>query len=206
MKAVRRCGPGLLVAVLTTMPHGPGIAQTNPFIQDLKRCLQDFDGIEFKLPYQPPLSIRSCATPGVNYDTGDKAPIGVRKMELIGELTLGEDADHLSSDERYAALQQALYMHFDWLFRQRGYRLTKTEQGNARTDHSAYTQCMLSRSGGRCVPDKPEPPQPPIPYVSSARYERQEGTQTVTLTYKAEMKNTWSITLQGVPDTPGAVR
>ena len=120
-------------------------------------------------------------------------------MELIGELTLGDSADHLSFDERYAALQLALHTHFDALFKQRGYRLAHTEQGNARTERSAYTQCMLSGGSGRCVEDKPQPPKPPIPYVSLARYVRQEGTQTITLIYKAEMKNTWSITLEGVP-------
>ena len=200
------CRPlGLLVASCLIFLNGPGAAQTNPFVESLKRCLQDFDGIEFKLPYQPPLSIRSCATPNVNHDTSDKAPAGIRKMELIGELTLGNDADQLSSDERYAALQLALHTHFDALFRQRGYRLAKTEQGDARTERSAYTQCMLAGSG-HCVEDKPQAPKPPIPYIKSARYVRQEGAKTVTLIYKAEMKNTWSITLEGVPAMVEAAR
>lgn len=182
---------------------GSEAAQANPRIDELKRCLQDFDGIGWKLPYLPPLRIRSCATPTVNYDTGDKMPAGRRRLELIGELTLGGDADQLSSDERYAALQIALHTHFDALFRQRGYRLTSTEQGNARTERSAYTQCMLS-GGGSCAEDKPELPKPPIPYVRLARYTRHAGADTITLIYKAEAKNTWSVSLDGVPATAGA--
>ena len=182
---------------------GSGAAQANPRIDDLKRCLQDFDGIEWKLPYRPPLRIRSCATPTVNYDVGDKTSAGRRELNLIGELTLGDESEELSSDERYAALQLALHTHFDALFKQRGYRLVSTEQGNARTEYSAYTQCMLNR-GGSCAEDTPEPPKPPIPYVSLARYVRQAGAQTITLTYRAKAKNTWSVSLDGVPPTAGA--
>ncbi len=178
-------------------------AQANSRTDELKRCLQDFDGIEWKLPYRPPLRIRSCATPSVNYDVGDKTPAGHRRLDFIGELTLGDEASQLSSDERYAALQIGVHTHFDALFKQRGYRLISTEQGNARTEYSAYTQCMLS-GGGNCTEDKPEPPKPPIPYVSLAKYARQAGAQTITLTFKAEAKNTWSISLEGVPATVGA--
>jgi hypothetical protein len=190
------------VATCLTLLIGSEAAQANSRIDELKRCLQDFDGIEWKLPYRPPLRIRSCATPAVNYDVGDKTPAGHRRLELIGELTLGDEASQLSSDERYAALQLALHTHFDALFKQRGYRLVSTEQGNARTKYSAYTQCMLR--GGNCTEDEPAPPKPPIPYVSLARYARQAGAQTITITYKAEAKNTWSISLDGVPATAGA--
>lgn len=196
-----------LLAAWLILLAGPGAAQGNPRTDELKRCLRDFDGIEWKLPYRPPLSIRSCATPTVNYDTGDKALPGHRKLELIGELTLGDDASQLSSDERYAALQLAVHAHFAALFKQRGYRLASTEQGNARTEYSAYTQCMLRRRGsGSCVEDAPKAPEPPIPYTSLARYVRGAGAQTVTLTYKVEAKNTWSISLEGVSDVPAGAK
>ena len=186
------------VAVCPALLIGSEAANANPRIDELKRCLQDFDGIEWKLPYRPPIRISSCATPSINYDLGNKMAQRRRRLELIGELTLGDEGNELSSDERYAALQQALHTHFDALFKRRGYRLVSTEQGNARTEYSAYTQCMLRR-GGNCAEDKPAPPKPLIPYVSLARYERQVGAQTITLTYKAELKNTWSISLDGVP-------
>lgn len=178
-------------------------ARANSRVDELKQCLQDFDGIEWKLPYRPPLKIRSCATPTVTYDGGDKTTVGHRRLDLIGELSLGDEDSQLSSDERYAALQIGLHAHFDALFKQRGYRLISMEQGNARTEYSAYTQCML-RGGGKCPEDKLEPSLPPIRYVRLAKYSRQAGTQTITLTFKAEARNTWSISLEGVPETVGA--
>jgi hypothetical protein len=203
LKTTQRRWHSHFLATSLALLFGAEAAQAEPRIDDLKRCLQDFDGIEWKLPYRPPLRIRSCATPTVNYDTGDKTSAGRRILELIGELTLGDETDQLSSDERYAALQLALHTHFDALFKQRGYRLVVTEQGDARTKYNAYAHCMVI-GHGNCAEDKPEPPKPPIPYVSLARYVRQAGAQTITLTYKAEAKNTWTISLDGVPATAGA--
>ncbi len=182
----------------------PDVTHSEPRIDLLKLCLQDFDGIELKLPYRPPIQVRACATPEVSYDTS-KTSDGHRRLELIGELTLGDEAEKPSGDERYAALQQAMFTHFDALFKQRGYRLVSTEQGNARTERSAYTQCMLRAVfGTHCTPDKPEPPKPPIPYVSLARYERQQSTLTSIITYKTEAANTWSISLDDAPEQAGA--
>lgn len=207
MQTTQRRWVFILLAAWLTLLAGPSVAQGNPRTDQLKRCLQDFDGIEWKLPYQPPLRIRSCATPTINYDTGDKASVGHRKLELIGELTLGGDASQLSSDERYAALQLAVHTHFAALFKQRGYRLATTEQGNARIERSAYTQCLLSRlAGGNCVKDTPKASEPPIPYVSLARYVREAGSQTITLIYRVEAKNTWSISLEGVSDVSAGAK
>jgi hypothetical protein len=175
-------------------------AQANSRADEIKHCLQDFDGIEWVLPYLPPIHIYSCASSTVKINSVDDTSNGHRKLVLIGELILGADAEQLSFDERYAALQLAVYTHFSVLFRQRGYRLVNTEPGDARTHYSRYTQCMLD---GRpnCVKDSPEPPLPPIPYTSLARYVRDAGAQTITLVYKTEAKNTWSISLEGVPST-----
>jgi hypothetical protein len=181
----------------------PEVARTESRNDQLQLCLQDFDGIEMKLPYRPLLRVRSCATPEVGYDTS-KTSDGHRRLELIGDLTLGTEAKQLPPDEQYAALQQATLVHFDALFKQRGYHLVSTEQGNARTEGSAYTQCLLRAIvGTNCTPDQPQMPKTPIPYVSLARYERQQDAQTIVITYKTEVANTWSISLDGVPENSG---
>lgn len=186
--------PGL-ISVLLALATGSASAQGARRIEELKHCLGQFDGIAWKLPYQPPIRISSCE--GEGRDRIGLKSTGQRKLELIGELTLGNVRDGLEFDDRYAALQQAVFIHFDALFMQRGYRLVATEQANARVEYSAHTQCMLR--GGSCADDAPKAPKPPIPFVSLARYVRQEGARTMTLTYKAEQKNTWSISLDGMP-------
>jgi hypothetical protein len=188
---------------LSTLPGRVGLflalaaascsAQADARLDELKHCLQQFDGIAWTLPYQPPLRIQGCATQG----SGGAGSPGQRKLELIGELTLGHVNDGLGFDERYAALQQAMYIHFDALIMRRGYRLVGTEQGNARVEYSARTQCLMQVYSCAADDDK-SAPKPPIPYVSLARYVRQAGARTITLTYKAEMKNTWSISIDGL--------
>ena len=189
----------------------PAIASADARTDQLKRCLQDFGGIEWTLPYQPPIHIRSCASPAASYDTSDKAADGRRTLELIGELTLGPDTGPLSSDNAYAAVQDATFTHFDALFRRHGYRRTALEHGDARTRYDVNTLRMLH--GMSALPEsadqgaKQEPP--PIPYVNLARYVRTTADRDVTLTYKADMRNTWRITLEGLPSVPvtaGATR
>ena len=172
----------------------PLSSQAGVRTEELRRCLADFGGIEWKLPYQPPIRIRSCAGPVVTYDTADKPAPGRRVLELIGELTLGP-GPQLSSDENYAALQHAMLAHFDALFRRHGFRQVATETGNARTIYPRATQCLLHRVA--CGEPEP-PPGPPIPYVSMARYTRSADGQEQTLIFAADAKNTWRITLDGV--------
>lgn len=160
----------------------PGIVTAQTRTEALKLCLGDFDGLVWKLPYRPSIRIRSCASPSASYDSG-KSVDGLRAVELIGELTLGPDAKNLSSDESYAALQSAMYTHFDELFRRNGYRRTTLEHGDART-----------------YPDV----GPPIPYVSLARYVRPILFTDATLTYQTAYKNTWRITLEGLPAAPNS--
>jgi hypothetical protein len=165
---------------------------------ELQRCLADFGGIEWKLPYQPRLRIRSCAAPSVTYDTADKPAAGSRVLQLIGDLTLGP-GPQLSSDDNYAALQHAMLAHFDALFRRHGFRQVATENGNARTEYPLATQRLLHGQGGAHDDAAEPPPGPPIPYVSRARYTRSVEGQEQTLTFAADAKNTWRITLDGLP-------
>ena len=200
--------PGFLCACLESLRWLPilllpaiGIAQTGA--EALKRCLQDFDGIQWKLPYRPPISIARCVSPAGAYNSGESPADGRRSLELIGELTLGAESK-LSSDDTYAALQGAMFVHFDALFRRYGYRLVAQEQGDARTKYYANTMRIL-----RGLPPLPEgadegPALPPIPYISLARYARSVSGKEVTLIYKAEMKNTWRITIEGLAAAPVA--
>lgn len=176
-----------------------GAAETRT--EELKHCLQDFDGIEWKLPYQPPIHIRACASPTTTYDTSEKTLPGNRSLELIGELTLGPDSI-LSSDDTYAALQDATHTHFDALFRRHGYHRTALEYGDARTRYYRNTMRMLRGLSPLPEDTVEEPAKAPIPYVKLARYQRSVSGKDVTLTYKTEAKNTWRITLEGLPVMP----
>lgn len=158
---------------------------------ELKRCLADFDGIQWQLPYQPPVDIDRCSTPTVGYNS-HKAPEGRRRLELINSLTLGPDDG--ASDESYAALQEAVLAHFDALFVRRGYRRVAVEYGNART---IYYRGPLHRE------NYDGPPAPPIPYIDLARYVRHAGDGDVTLTFMGDAKNTWVITIEGLPASAG---
>ncbi len=185
---------------------GTGAAETRT--EELKRCLQDFDGIKWQLPYQPPILIRACATPTTTYDTSEKTLPGNRSLELIGELTLGSDST-LSSDETYAALQEAILAHFDALFRRYGYHRTAQEYDDARTQHYPNTMRILRGQSPLRESAAEEPVLPPIPYIRLARYQRSVSGKEFTLTIKTESRNTWRITLEGLPvmpDTSGAKR
>lgn len=173
----------------------PGTSQANGRADELKRCLGDFGGIEWKLPYQPPVRIVSCAGPTMSYGTAKTNVPGRHILELIGELTLGP-GPQLPSDENYAALQHATLTHFDALLRRHGFRQVAAENGNARTVYPVATQRMLQ--GLPVREDEPEPePGPPIPYVSTARYARSVDGREQTLTFATGSKNTWRITLDG---------
>ena len=176
----------------------PGIASgANPFMADIKKCLEDFDGIAWQLPYRPAIDIRSCATPKNKY-SAQTTPAGKRILELIGEASLGDGVEPLPGPESDAAMQSAVYAHFDALFRRRGYMLVSTEQRDGLSPGGAYTRCVLK---GRtdCSKDQPDPPDPMTTYVKEAHYVRREGLSTIRLTYKADGGNTWVIVLDDVP-------
>lgn len=216
MSTLGRATPALmallapLAALLLATSPAPAIA-SSPRFADIKRCLDDFDGIVWKLAYRPQMSVYSCSTPDYMGNHPYRLPPGSRRLEIIADMTLGAEAANMGGDESYAATQTAVFIHFDALIRQRGYQLIASENGNARTTYSPYTQCMLQRSqmidGVRkkapCVNNDPQVELPPIPYVNLARYARQEGEQTHTLVYKMEAGNLWSISIDGLPAGTG---
>jgi len=182
-------------------------APTNPRFEEIKRCLQDFDGILWKLAYQPRMEVHSCSTPDIMGNYPYRLQPGNRRLEILADLTLGADTVPIGGDESYAAIQTATFNHFDLLIRQRGYRLIASENGNARTTKSPHTRCMLQRAQivdgafkkTPCPDNDPQVELPPIPYISLARYVRQEGDRTYALTYKVEAGNMWSISIEGLP-------
>lgn len=169
--------------IFAAMLLSPSLSSAATRTDELRDCLQDFEGVVWKLPYQPRLNIRSCSTPLFNYDTG-KSVDGRRSLELIGNLSLGPDLS-LPPDEANAAIDAAVYTHFDALFLHQGYRRTDVEYGNARND------LYLSYYSARNIPH-----DTPLPIVNLARYERSVSGRVITLTYKKALGNTWSIFME----------
>lgn len=170
----------------------------------LRACLSDFDGIEWRLPYEPFLRIHDCSAPAAESPSS-----GRRSLVLIGDLTLGDGKGSWTANDGYAELQFVVFKHFEKQFLRRGYRRTGIEYGNARTESDPYTQCMMQRRRhGICrQEDFPRrPPLPPIPFVTLARYVRDVPEGEVALTFAAEARNTWRMTIDRMaaePD-PGA--
>ena len=200
MKAAAHLATFLRLVSMTAILLLPNFATANPWIGELKRCLQDFGGIEWKLPYQPPVKIRSCASQSVSYDTGLETIAGRHSLELIGELTLGLDNGNLSSGEMTAAVHNAMYTHFDALFRRHGYRQIEVGQGDAQIRRDLRAIIMLS--GGTASKEAidafnlAEAKKPPIPYVNLARYVQTIAGHDMALTYKLNFANTWLIILE----------
>jgi hypothetical protein len=147
---------------------------------ELRDCLQDFEGVVWKLPYQPRLDIYSCSTPKFNYVAGKSAD-GRRSLELIGKLALGPDLS-LPPEEANVAIDTAVHTHFDTLFLRQGYRRVAVEYGNARRDSNLqyYLDRGIAHDGA-------------LPFVNLARYKRTVAGRVITVTYKKAMGNTWSI-------------
>jgi hypothetical protein len=176
---------GLIIA---TIVLSPGLSTAATRAEELAACLKDFEGIVWKLPYQPRLNIRSCATPSYNYDTG-KSVDGRRSVELIGSLILGPDL-MLPPEESDVAIESAIYTHFDALFLRQGYRRADVEYSDARKEFNA--RYYLAHN---------IPHDTPLPFVSLARYERAVLGRVVRLIYKKNITsaNTWNITLDADP-------
>ncbi|MFZ6775639.1 hypothetical protein ACO0LD_02325 [Undibacterium sp. Ji83W] len=203
-------------------------AQADSRSDNLARCLKDFDGMQWLLPYQPSTKIRSCNSPNARHETGIVLPEGQRELELMADLgfifdvyhTRQEDLDKQKghkitshdadtverSDRQYAAIQNAMFAHFDGLIKRHGYRREDITYGDARTRVSIATQRMLNRLPplSKEVEDrlqKIEDSKPPIPYSSEARYIRSVSGRYLHLNYAGANRNTWKIQLSGLPDT-----
>jgi hypothetical protein len=199
------CNWSVTIALAFPMPS---LAQDD--IEQLKRCLGDFDGISLKLPYRPLMHVHSCAGPSGSYGAREKVPDGSRSLELIGPLTLESDADQLSVGGRTAAIQNAVYVHFDALFRQRGYQRIVVEHADAQFRPDPDTRRALRRIAP--LPSEESERQrrqiaalPTIPYVKLARYVRSVSGHDVVLTYQSHFANTWLVTIDGLP-SDSAVR
>ena len=189
----------LVMLAIALSPSGANAGRA----QDLKQCLADFDGIEWKLPYQPPIKVHRCVSSSVSYDGGDKTPQRTANLELISSLTLGADSN-LPSDETYAALQVATFAHFDALFVRRGYRRTELENADARTKYDPQTLAALKRPF-TAQHAAHNALTTPLPYTRLARYVRSEGDHQATLTYQTDARNTWLIKLEWHRAEPTAV-
>jgi len=154
-----------------------GAAAAQPQTEQLKGCLAAFEGIEWKLPYRPFLHVHGCAWPGGFYGAGGDSSGGRRSLELIGAVSLGPTRDRMPADASYAQFQQAVFVHFDSLFRSQGFRRMETQEA---LDGAAYT--------------------------ALARYTRSSTGTEAMLTWQTEAKNTWRITLEPHPQGAGASR
>jgi hypothetical protein len=185
-------------------------ARADDRTDQLKRCLADFGGIEWQLPYLPTMHITSCAAPA----TGDAQPGARRTLELIEDLVLPPVPHPPDEDLDYVAVQEAVFQHFDALFKRHGFTRTGVEYGDARTHTYARTTSMR-RAGDISGPVDPaqarqeaqwveqrnarERALPPIPFTRSAHYARTDSTGAVTLVLESSARNTWRITVDGLP-------
>lgn len=200
-----------LLVMVCLLPH---LAKADARGEELKRCLEDFGGIEWMLPYQPPVNVRSCASETMSYDIVKETVAGRHTIELITSLTLGMDRGKLTSDEMTAAVHNAAYVHFDALFRRYGYRQLELGHGDAQVRRDLRALMMLS--GGTASEEAIkafnliEAKKPPIPYVNFARYEGIIAGQPMSLTYKLSLANAWRVILEpvhaGVSGTMGAAQ
>lgn len=185
-------------------------ARADPSADQLKRCLADFGGIHWQLPYLPSMHITACSAPA----TGDTQPGGRRSLELLEDLVLPPVPQPPPPDLDYVAVQDAAYQHFDALFRHHGFTRVSFDYGDARTHHYLRSE-GTQRRGGVSVTVDPEQARaqaewidqensrmaalPPIPFVRIARYTRSDSTGPVTLVIESTARNAWRITVDGLP-------
>jgi hypothetical protein len=187
--------------------HAAAPAETRA--EHLQRCLADFGGIHWQLPYLPAMHITRCAAPA----TGDGPPGARRTLELQADLALPPVPQPPAPDMDYVALQEATFQHFDALFRRHGFTRTGLEYGDARTRIYARTSSM-TRGGSPVHLDPAQASQeadwveqqnarvralPPIPYPRTAHYTRTGSTGPVTLLFDGWARNAWRITVDGLP-------
>jgi hypothetical protein len=148
----------------------------------LKRCLASLDGIAWQLPYLPKMQVHGCELPGTGRDAS-------AVLDLIGEVALGSLPLSDDSDLRFAQVQQAVYVHFDALFRRHGYHRIDVGYRDLRNSIQSGT-APLQGIGANV-------------FVNMALYQRQGTNGTLTLRYSTEAANTWRIRIDGLPAASG---
>jgi hypothetical protein len=155
-KAMATAAAALLALAAPAHAHGgdPGEAEV------IQRCLKAF-GIAWRLPYAPALVVERCESAEGSY-RGQQPASDSPRLELA--------LDNIGFiDERtltYAELHNAVFAHFDALFRAQGFR-----SAGVQTDPV------------------------PAPWVSRAQYLRDEPGGRSTLQFEATAANIWQIRL-----------
>jgi hypothetical protein len=132
----------------------------------LERCLAQFEGIQWKLPYRPYMHVYRCVGPDGGFNSGPGAP-GVRRIEFIGDSTITPPRQGMPA-ENFGEMQQAVFAHFDKLFQRHGFQRTELQEN---VDHSPA-------------------------YPKLAKYRRFTGAGPLTLTWQTMAANTWVVTLE----------
>jgi hypothetical protein len=167
------------LAVLMLLTIGCAQAQDDK----LKKCLHDLDGIEWQLPYQPPMRIVSCASQFTHYGNAAVSGAGGGELVLADSAWQLHDAENLSMSEKATAAQCAIYFHFDDLFRRHGYRQVAPPVSET----------------GYVVGDA-------VSCVRIAHYERPVLGTKIMLTYESERSRNTTITFQGLSPLPNGTR
>lgn len=141
-------------------------AEDNP---TLRRCLSEFGGIRWQLPYAPLLTFESCFTPtsAFGYVPSTDGSSGLR---LRGDTSIGFDQEHLRAGDSNAVAQQAVFLHFAKLLLRHGFIM---EQPVAELGHSLDTR--------------------------DAIFTRTRNGRRETMRYLSEGWNSWRLTLSVAP-------
>ena len=153
---------GILLAILLLAPLA-GRTQT---LISLDRCLSQFEGIQWRLPYRPYMHVHSCAGPEGFFTSGNIKP-GQRAVEFIGDTTLAPPRNGMRSED-FGQVQLAVFTHFDKLFQRHGFQRFELQESD--------------REG--------------TPYPAVAKYRRFTGAGPVVLTWKPMAANTWQVLLE----------
>jgi hypothetical protein len=132
----------------------------------LERCLSQFEGIQWKLPYRPYMHVHSCVGSEGFFTSGHVQP-GQRKVEFIGDTTLAPSRSGMRSED-FGQVQLAVFAHFDKLFQRHGFQRFETQESD--------------NDGTR--------------YPAMVKYRRFTGTGPVVLTWKPVAANTWEVLLE----------
>jgi len=88
----------------------------------LERCLAQFEGIQWKLPYRPYMHVGRCAGPAGLFNASEHHLKGDRRtIEFIGDSTISPPRNGMAA-EKFGEMQVAVFAHFDRLFQRHGFQ------------------------------------------------------------------------------------